>query len=268
MEVAENVYGFNSFEECHMYLSKNKKVDKIFIIGGSYLYNLVLESKYLEKIFITRVQGDFKCDVFFSQIPKVFKVTRISDIIKEGETSYQMFEYEHGKNLLLKLKKPAFIFSSIAVIVILLLLVFLSISFQSNNQKVDNSSNIPSSSDAVTEIQTPDIQDKQNTEIIEVQPEENLKDSFPIQEEITKEGAFYYPITNIAELDLRIRTYIRKKQIEYRIHNFNERETLQGIDNTLDYEVIDNSEHTIHIRFIETRNKNQIGTKDITYTKK
>lgn len=43
------------------------EAEKIFIIGGSEIYRLALQSPLLHKIYLTRVEGTFDCDAFFPE---------------------------------------------------------------------------------------------------------------------------------------------------------------------------------------------------------
>ncbi len=59
-----NICKYSSFESAIEKLSKREDVEDIFIIWGAQIYNLALENKNLEKLYLTRVDGDFDCDVF------------------------------------------------------------------------------------------------------------------------------------------------------------------------------------------------------------
>lgn len=44
----------------------NEEVGRVFIIGGSSIYEEVLKDKRLSEVYISRIPGNFKCDTFFS----------------------------------------------------------------------------------------------------------------------------------------------------------------------------------------------------------
>ena len=67
-----------SFGACIKLLEKLDTVWNIFIIGWANLYNSVLDNPFLERIYITKIEWDFGCDVFFNWIPNSFKPTIIS----------------------------------------------------------------------------------------------------------------------------------------------------------------------------------------------
>uniref|UniRef100_A0A0X3NP13 dihydrofolate reductase n=1 Tax=Schistocephalus solidus TaxID=70667 RepID=A0A0X3NP13_SCHSO len=76
--VPEGVYLANDFNralticEC---LHSNNKVDEVFVIGGTRLYEAALnQSEYPVRFYCTHVLKDYECDVFFPDIDwKSFK---------------------------------------------------------------------------------------------------------------------------------------------------------------------------------------------------
>ncbi len=104
-EIDENSYGFSDFEKCLTFINKRKDIEQIFIIWGSYLYNLVLDNPYLDLIYITRVYWDFNCDVFFSDIPYEFIEISKSEKKKYKDIEYQFFVYKRKATLWEKFKK-------------------------------------------------------------------------------------------------------------------------------------------------------------------
>jgi len=71
---------FSSLEE-FVEFSKTKNYDKIFIIGGSSLYEESLKKGLVENIYITYIHRYYDCDTFFPKIPKsyVLKTNNIDD---------------------------------------------------------------------------------------------------------------------------------------------------------------------------------------------
>lgn len=69
-------------------------VNKVFVIGGATIFSRVIDSPYLSAIYITRVQGDFKCDVFFPAIPKGFKKVEESALHEEKGTKFRFERWE------------------------------------------------------------------------------------------------------------------------------------------------------------------------------
>ncbi|ESO07293.1 hypothetical protein HELRODRAFT_98642 [Helobdella robusta] len=54
-----------SFEDAVEFVASDKSIDKIFIIGGSSIYDLALASSTCYNVFITEISNDFQCDTFF-----------------------------------------------------------------------------------------------------------------------------------------------------------------------------------------------------------
>lgn len=46
----------------------SSKVHDVFNVGGSTLYNEIIQSPYSGYIYLTRVSGDYKCDTFFPNV--------------------------------------------------------------------------------------------------------------------------------------------------------------------------------------------------------
>lgn len=67
----------------------------VFIIGGSYLYNLFLEMKMVDKIYMTRLEENHYCDIFF---PKEFMKDYKEFTKKELAPNIIAYEYEYHNN--------------------------------------------------------------------------------------------------------------------------------------------------------------------------
>ena len=59
--------------------SKDTNYDDIWIIGGSSIYKQFLDMpEYIDKIFITYIDNDYNCDVFFPELPDYYKLVNSS----------------------------------------------------------------------------------------------------------------------------------------------------------------------------------------------
>lgn len=85
---------FNNFEDCMKELSENWNVENIFVIGGSYLYNSLVDHAQLETIHMTNIEWDFWCDTFFIGIPKEFFLHKFSSTEEENWIEFQFCEYK------------------------------------------------------------------------------------------------------------------------------------------------------------------------------
>jgi len=296
--IQDDVYGFSSFEACHEFVSGNKEVEEVFIIWGSYLYNLVLDSDYLKRIYLTRVYGDFRCDVFFSSIPGNFKIVKTSEKYKEWEVEYQTFEYKNKGKIFQKLIKPGMILGGVIFLLLIIFLLFQSFTSEqsqiiSDPTEVIQPENIPElpstdptpiiqeeipqqefqegvSQDSLTgaEVSQEDAWESSIEEVSEdiIDPEvEKSKGSFEPYIDRKQGVTIQYPITNIPQLDEKIQQYIARKSIEYKILSFNEKNAWGSSDIVLDYEVISESDSSIVIMFTTTMWEEVISEEEISY---
>lgn len=86
---------FNSFEHCLSELESKENVENIFVIWWASLYNSVINSEFLEKIYITKVKWDFGCDKFFSWIPEDFVVESYTEWQEENGVEFSFWVYKH-----------------------------------------------------------------------------------------------------------------------------------------------------------------------------
>lgn len=76
---------FNSVNEILSY-TKNKEA---FIIGGSQIYNLFIE--HVEKLYVTYIDHEFKCDTFFPELKDNWKLVSEIKGIKNEKNNYDYF---------------------------------------------------------------------------------------------------------------------------------------------------------------------------------
>ena len=70
----EELY-FNSLQKAIDHCKEHKK-DEIWIIGGLEIYKLALNSNIIDHIYVTEIADDFKCDIFFPEIPNEYTCIR------------------------------------------------------------------------------------------------------------------------------------------------------------------------------------------------
>ena len=95
-------YLFSSIEEAVSSLSSISEIDRLFIIGGSSLYEETVKSPLCSKIYLTRIDADFECDTFFPEFDhKVFTETQEEGVPSEVQTengiSYTFHVYSKKK---------------------------------------------------------------------------------------------------------------------------------------------------------------------------
>lgn len=62
-----------SFQSALENASQNEMIEKIFIIGGSRLYQEAIEHPNCEKLHITTINKEYDCDTFFEILPAIMK---------------------------------------------------------------------------------------------------------------------------------------------------------------------------------------------------
>lgn len=82
---------YSSLDECLWDFAHNPLIESIYITGGSGIYNDCLSDDRLDKVYLTQVEWDFGCDVFFNGIPEEFE--KISDSEKQEENGIE-FEFQ------------------------------------------------------------------------------------------------------------------------------------------------------------------------------
>ncbi|UKK02743.2 bifunctional dihydrofolate reductase/thymidilate synthase [Theileria orientalis] len=92
-------YVFDSIPKALLYVKHNLNYYKIFIMGGSFIYNEVINLPVLDTLYITRVNKKYPCDVFFPKIPEDYIITGISKTFTNGDTTYDFVTYERKDQL-------------------------------------------------------------------------------------------------------------------------------------------------------------------------
>lgn len=94
VEELNSFYYFTSIAKCLEKLYKNKEIGDIFIIGWANLYNQVLSNPKLDKIYLTKVNWDFNCDVFFDWVPDSFILESESEEKEENSVKFRFKVYK------------------------------------------------------------------------------------------------------------------------------------------------------------------------------
>ena len=90
---------FSSLPSAISSLKENSKIESIFIIGGSQVYDEALKNDLCDRIYITRIDADFECDAFFPEFDQS-KFIEIQDeqvpngIQEENGLNYTFHVYE------------------------------------------------------------------------------------------------------------------------------------------------------------------------------
>ncbi|MCH2188606.1 dihydrofolate reductase [Candidatus Gracilibacteria bacterium] len=90
----EGCVSYTSLDACLEDFQQNPLIENIYIIGGSGVYNDCLTDNRLDKIYLTRVEGDFGCDVFFDGIPEAFDTISESEKKRENDVGFCFEVYQ------------------------------------------------------------------------------------------------------------------------------------------------------------------------------
>lgn len=75
--------------------SLGQGVDKVFVIGGALVYNEAINHPLCQKIYLTEIDKEFDCDVFFPIVNKnIFAKINSSETQEEDGIKYKFVEYE------------------------------------------------------------------------------------------------------------------------------------------------------------------------------
>jgi dihydrofolate reductase len=69
-------------------------------MGGQQVYEEALKHEECQKLYVTRVQGSFKCDAFFPDFSHDFKNVSSSSPHNEGPITYHFEEYERKREVI------------------------------------------------------------------------------------------------------------------------------------------------------------------------
>ena len=89
-----------SLEEALDLIAVNPNIETCWVIGGSSIYKESMELPGCHKIYLTQIDQEFNCDVFFPQIDDKFvelsgNLTKLtSEIQTEGDITYRYKVFE------------------------------------------------------------------------------------------------------------------------------------------------------------------------------
>jgi len=81
------------FEEALNSLDDTSDIEQVFIIGGGQIFNMAIRHKACQRLYVTRLKGDFQCDIFFPSIPSSFKIVDESSWSSEGVIQFRFCQY-------------------------------------------------------------------------------------------------------------------------------------------------------------------------------
>jgi dihydrofolate reductase len=102
LDISDNYNGyisksFNNENNLFDYIEKNK-YENIWVIGGEKIYKLFLEKNIVNNIYLTYIDKDYDCDVFFPNLEK-YENFELKEIIKEENYDDVKLVYKLYKNI-------------------------------------------------------------------------------------------------------------------------------------------------------------------------
>jgi dihydrofolate reductase len=97
----EGVLKFQGFDQALKALSGKeyqKRMEHIFVIGGASVYTQAVSHPLCDKIYLTSIEGDFGCDVFFPEFKRSFEQKGFSREYSEHGVKFSFAVYERRKN--------------------------------------------------------------------------------------------------------------------------------------------------------------------------
>ncbi|OXA37269.1 dihydrofolate reductase [Folsomia candida] len=98
----ENMVAFKSWEDAMKYLEKpqiQEEIDQVWVVGGSHIYKMAMESPFLYRIYLTKLAKEFDCDTFFPEFdPAEYKLVTDPKVSQEEQEEdgirYTFYVYE------------------------------------------------------------------------------------------------------------------------------------------------------------------------------
>lgn len=100
--IKKDVYVCSTFEEILDHLNRpeiKERVDRVWVHGGSAIYAEALRSPYFYRLYQTKIQASYPCDVFFPRYDES-RVTLVNDpdvpqgVQHDGGVDYQVYVYQ------------------------------------------------------------------------------------------------------------------------------------------------------------------------------
>jgi dihydrofolate reductase/thymidylate synthase len=92
LEVPSGVLCSPSLEDALSRLSSSD-IENIFVIGGAQIFAIAIGHPLCHRLFVTHVQGEYGCDVFFPPISPQFFPISASEHRQENGISFQFSDY-------------------------------------------------------------------------------------------------------------------------------------------------------------------------------
>jgi dihydrofolate reductase/thymidylate synthase len=91
----ENSKFFPTLLSATNYLNQRMDIDNVFIIGGAQLYSQAITLNWSHELILTRIPGEYDCDVFFPEIPTYWRKTE-SFLLKDSDAIVETYTNHYG----------------------------------------------------------------------------------------------------------------------------------------------------------------------------
>jgi len=71
----------------------HRTIDQVFVIGGASVYTQAVNHSQCRRIFVTKIDADFSCDVMFPSLGQEFRQIACSREEAEGPLTYRFVTY-------------------------------------------------------------------------------------------------------------------------------------------------------------------------------
>jgi len=100
LDLPDGVLQFATLDEALLAIATSEKIDQVYVIGGAQLFAEAILHPALQRIFITQIDEDYDCDLFFPQeIPAEFDVVSATDPEESDGLEYSFVVLEKNADL-------------------------------------------------------------------------------------------------------------------------------------------------------------------------
>jgi dihydrofolate reductase len=93
LQLPKGVIVVPSLDQALDLLAQVQDLEKVFIIGGAQLYKEAIEHPKFEKLYLTRIDGEYGCEVFFPEYEKIRKLVKKTEVFEEAGIKYWFEEW-------------------------------------------------------------------------------------------------------------------------------------------------------------------------------
>jgi len=91
--ISKSYSTYHDLDDALNYVKLMENIDEIFIIGGEMLYKEAIKRKECNKLYITRIKGDYNCDKFFPDFHNYNLIEKSSEYTSQNNIKYHFETY-------------------------------------------------------------------------------------------------------------------------------------------------------------------------------